>query len=518
MRSALHSPTAHTSGLQRAAAGHPLHNTAATRLIEATALATHPTPSLMQRAGTAVARLGRALSPHARQVWIACGAGNNGGDGLAAAAALQTAGYATSAHWLGTPDRCSADSLTAWRAAKDAGVQFLQGPPPALGPDDLAVDALLGIGATGPRQSGPGDALVQLLQWLHACQAPVLCVDVPSGLLADTGQYLPGLATVCPAHSPRHTLSLLTLKPGLFTGHGRDAAGQVWWDALGVPDALLQAHSPCALLGSEVPLPRRTHASHKGSYGDVTVLGGEGLALRGMAMGGAAMLAATAALHHGAGRVMLALLDDAGLQFLPQQPEIMLRQVQALHWDHGVIVCGCGGGQAVAAVLPLVLEQAHHLVLDADALNAIAADTALMHLLARRAHIGLQTILTPHPLEAARLLGSTTDAIQADRLQAACALAEHTHSTVVLKGSGTVVHSPHQLPCINRSGNALLATAGTGDVLAGMVGAAWAQGLPTHAAAQWAVWQHGLLADQWPAAQTLTAGALARSSSSNRAT
>lgn len=497
--------------LQRAAGGQPLYDTATTRLIEAHALDTAPSPSLMQRAGATLAQLGRAIAPHARQVWLTCGAGNNGGDGLQAAAAFQAAGYATSVHWLGDPQRCSSDTHAAWLAAQQAGVRFLDSAPPALDAQDLAVDALLGIGAS-TRHLPPNDPLVQLLQWLHLCPAPVLCADLPSGLQADTGQYLPGMAFERAPRSPRHTLSFLTLKPGLFTGAGRDAAGEVWWDDLGVDLNQHPDHRPCAQLGGAMALRSRAHASHKGSYGDVAVIGGEGLYLRGMGMGGAAVLAATAALHHGAGRVMLALLDEGACQLLPQQPELMLRQVSALHWDQGVVVCGCGGGQAVAAVLPQALEQAHRLVLDADALNAIATDSALQHLLASRAHIGLHTLLTPHPLEAARLLGSDTAAVQADRLQAAHQLSQQTSSTVVLKGSGSIIVSPHQLPCINGSGNALLATAGTGDVLAGMVGAAWAQGLPPHTAAQWAVWRHGHLAEQWPAGQALTAGALARCS------
>lgn len=510
------SPTLPSSlpALLRAAGGHPLHDTAATRHIEAQALAAHPHPSLMQRAGLALAQLGQALAPHARRVWVACGPGNNGGDGLQAAAALQAAGYTTCAHWLGTPEHCSSDTLAAWQSALHAGVQLLalDTAPPQLGPQDLAIDALLGIGASTLRGHDHSDSLLnQLLQALYQSAAPVLCADLPSGLDADTGCYLPGLGFERPPHSPRHTLSLLTLKPGLFTGQGRDAAGTIWWAPLGIPLDLLHQQRACAVLGGPLPRRSRPHNSHKGLFGDVSVIGGEGLARRGMGMGGAAVLAATAALHQGAGRVMLTLLDDGACKLLPAQPELMLRRLDALCWDQGVVVCGCGGGRAVAAVLPQVLEQAHRLVLDADALNAIAADPHLQRLLASRAHIGLQTILTPHPLEAARLLDLHTEDVQSNRLEAAHALAQQTYSTVVLKGSGSIIHSPHQLPCINTSGNARLATGGTGDVLAGMVGAAWATGLPAHTAAQWAVWQHGHLADTWPAHLPLTASALARS-------
>jgi hydroxyethylthiazole kinase-like uncharacterized protein yjeF len=228
-------------------------------------------------------------------------------------------------------------------------------------------------------------------------------------------------------------------------------------------------------------------------------------------MSGAALLAATAALHAGAGRVMLTLLDgNAGFSIDTAQPELMLRHADALDLRHGAVVCGCGGGDAVRTVLPHVLAEAVRLVLDADALNAIAADAQLRQQLVRRAAAGLPTVLTPHPLEAARLLGQTTAEVQADRLAAARRLAEDCGCTVLLKGSGSIVAAPQQLPSINSTGNARLATAGTGDVLAGMVGACLARGDDAFAAAVAASYRHGALADHWPADVPLTAGALAR--------
>jgi hydroxyethylthiazole kinase-like uncharacterized protein yjeF len=173
------------------------------------------------------------------------------------------------------------------------------------------------------------------------------------------------------------------------------------------------------------------------------------------------------------------------------------------------VVCGCGGGDAVAAVLPRILSRAPALVLDADGLNAVAGDTSLQTLLRARAARGWRTVLSPHPLEAARLLGSSTAAVQADRLDAASRLAAQFQCVVVLKGSGTVTAAPDAIPVINPSGNARLATAGTGDVLAGMLGAALAAGLPAFDAACKAVFRHGRLADDWPAGQTLTASRLA---------
>ncbi len=499
---------------------HPLHGTAATRLLEATALARWPAHTLMQRAGRAVAQLAQALAPHADTIWVACGPGNNGGDGLEAAALLRQAGRRVVATWLGSPDAAPADALASWRRACAAGVEFSDDAPAQLGPQDLCIDALLGIGLSADR---PGrvhqGALLRALGRLRATAAPVLCVDLPSGLVADTGQFASGLEPdaaepAAPPRSPRCTLSLLTLHAGLFTALGRDEAGTVWFDDLDVPAA---DEAPIALLSAPPASTPRAHASHKGSHGDVAVVGGEGLAARGMGMTGAALLAASAALHGGAGRVMLSLLDSGVLQADLLQPECMLRRFDALALDKVTSVCGCGGGFAVRAVLPQVLQHAQRLVLDADALNAVAEDPALQNQLAGRADRqgSGATVITPHPLEAARLLGCDTRSVQADRLAAATALAKRYRCAVVLKGSGSVVAAPGQLPRINATGNGLLATGGTGDVLAGLLGALLAgqpQDTPAAAfeAALRACWLHGAAADAWPAGRALTASALAR--------
>lgn len=498
---------------------HALFNTAATRRLEQAAAAALPPHTLMRHAGLAVAQLAQAIAPHARRVWVACGPGNNGGDGLEAAMHLQHSGREVAVTWLGTPQSAPPDAQASWQRALAAGVQWLDAPPGDLGSDDLCIDALLGIGvsarpsaktkAADPRLQACADAL-------QRSPATVLAVDVPSGLDADTGQFAAGFSPAparpshdCPggAQALRHTLSLLTLKPGLFTAAGRDAAGQVWLDDLGVPPG---HEPPTAWLCGPPRKALRLHASHKGSYGDVAVVGGEGLQQRGMGMGGAALLAASAALHGGAGRVMVALLDDHGLELDMQQPELMFRRFDALALEQLTVVCGCGGGEAIARVLPAVLARAARLVLDADALNTIASQAALHALVVARGQHGQPTVLTPHPLEAARLLGLTTAAIQADRLGAARQLAEQFNCVAVLKGSGTVVAEPDRIPAINPTGNARLATAGTGDVLAGLVGARLAAGASAFRAASEAVYAHGQAADCWPTSQALTAGALAR--------
>jgi ADP-dependent NAD(P)H-hydrate dehydratase / NAD(P)H-hydrate epimerase len=248
----------------------------------------------------------------------------------------------------------------------------------------------------------------------------------------------------------------------------------------------------------------RPHASHKGSYGDVAVIGGA------PGMTGAAFLAATAALHAGAGRVFACLLDDGALSVDLSQPDLMLRRWDSLALTDMAVACGCGGGDAVRSVLPKVLSTVNALVLDADALNAIAGDTQLQTLLQARARRERATVLTPHPLEAGRLLGCSAAQVQADRLRAARELSDRFGCVVALKGSGTVIAMPGCAPRINPTGNGRLATAGTGDVLAGMIAARLAMGADAFEAACAAVYEHGAAADRWPADRPLTAAALAR--------
>lgn len=465
----------------------PLFDVAGTREFERAAMVRLAPHTLMKRAGEAVARLALALAPHAQVIRIAAGTGNNGGDGLDAAIHLHRAGKTVEVLMQGEPN--ADDARDALSRARDAGVPIHASATLPLGAHDLAIDALLGIGASRPAD-GP---LLAALQGLADLPCPVLAVDVPSGLNADTGQPI-GTAARC-----THTLSLLTLKPGLFTGAGRDHAGSVWFDDLGV-DA--SASPPTAWLGGAAAVltePRR-HAQHKGSFGDVAVVGGA------TGMAGAALLAGRAALAAGAGRVYVDLLDPDAQALDAGRPELMLRP----GWSHRVdratlagstVVCGCGGGGAVRAVLPALLGACARLLLDADALNAIAADPPLRALLLARRGRGQATVLTPHPLEAARLLGCAAADVQADRLSSAQRLADESGSVVVLKGSGSVIAAPGRIACINASGNASLATAGTGDVLAGWLGARWAAQPGQDAvdgawrAARGGTWEHGAAAE-----------------------
>jgi len=472
--------------------GYPLHQIAATRQIEQLAASHLPAGTLMQRAGLAVAQLAMALTPHSQRIWVACGPGNNGGDGLEAALHLKAWGKQPWVTWLGRPDRVPAETLAAYLRFQQAGLCIESEPGEGF---DLCIDALLGIG-TQVRE--PNTQMADWIDRLNSGSSPVLSVDVPSGLNADTGQ-------VTAWHvKASHTLSLLTLKPGLFTAYGRDAAGTLWLDNLGLTTIELSQNSAVAQLLEKSSATARPYGSHKGMFGDVAVLAGA------PGMAGAALLAASAALHAGAGRVLVGLLDGDTIGVDTQNPELMFRPMASLDFSTMTVVCGCGGGQAVQTILPRVLSTSAHLVLDADALNAIATDDHLQSLLISRSNRQVTTVLTPHPLEAARLLGIHTQQVQADRLDSAQLLSRRFACTVALKGSGTVIAAPGHVLAINPSGNGKLATAGTGDVLAGMIGAQLARGVPTFEAACQAVYRHGELADHCPDNTPLTASQLAK--------
>lgn len=529
---------------------HPawaLHGTAASQAIERRALQAHPPGTLMNRAGAAVARLALALlaqrSMGAAQglalpsgVMVVAGPGANGGDGWVAAHHLHHGDVPVTA-W--EPMGCrSADAARARQAALAAGVTAQAHEPAAdLPPPALVIDALFGLGLRGrmPQASEieaqasnpdePSDRAAAALRWLHhqgRLGSTILAVDLPSGLDAQTGSG--------PLHDPSgagivqadHTLSLLTLKPGLYTHQGRAAAGRIWLDDLGC-GGLMQVTAPTAWLSAGATLqtlllkPRLDarrgwrHAGHKGTHGDTWVVGGA------PGMGGAAVLAARAALEAGAGRVhLLKLEQEAGarpsLSGDPAWPELMSATAQDLddpaRWRQATLVAGCGGGTSIAAWLPSLLQHAARLVLDADALNALAADPRLREQLQARRARGLLSILTPHPLEAARLLACTVEAVQSDRLAAAHDLATHLQATVVLKGSGTVTATQGRTPWVNGTGNARLSTAGTGDVLAGWIGGAWKSGDDPHRLAAACVELHGRAADRDESGFVLRAGRL----------
>ncbi|MDY0329717.1 MAG: NAD(P)H-hydrate dehydratase [Thiomonas sp.] len=479
----------------------PVYSVVALRQIEAEAARALPPHSLMQRAGSAVARLTQAGWPHTRRIVVLAGAGNNGGDGLVAAAQLRqtgrdvlvlACGAETLDDWLA---RLPADAAWAWTQAQSAQVRCVLDDRQALPEADLYIDALLGLGLRGPVRA----QMAEIIRRLDAQRdAPVFSVDLPSGLDADTG----AAADAC-VHATV-TLSLLGLKPGLCTGAGSASCGELWHDDLGIDAASLHAHpqAEATQLGADLIrplLPDLTQSAHKGKRGDVAVIGGAA------GMTGAALLAARAAAHLGAGRVFVGLLDEHAPALDLQAPELMLRTPTALLDAPSGRTCllvgpGMGGGDTARIHLAQTLALPVPLVLDADALNLLAAENtheprtpALQSLLRQRRQI---TVLTPHPLEAARLLGIPVQAVEADRLNAARALVQRFACWVVLKGHGTVIVSPQQTAWINATGNGLLATAGSGDVLAGSIAALLAATgqAPSVLAA---VWLHGQAASQY---------------------
>jgi ADP-dependent NAD(P)H-hydrate dehydratase / NAD(P)H-hydrate epimerase len=480
------------------ARGHfpALHDGASARLLEQQCLRACPPHSLMAAAGLAVAQLAQALCPHGRHVWVLVGPGNNGGDGLVAATVLQNAGWTVELCLSAGTTTRPADAR--WALAQCHAASVLTAPWPAAPsqPPDLVIDALLGRGQSRAPQGDVADMVAAITQWADR-GVPVLAVDLPTGLCGDTGRTLGPVSVQASV-----TLALLSCAPGLFTAQGRDAAGQVWFAPL-MDTPIESGVAPTARLAGppdwHSAAPARLHAQHKGSFGDLWVVGGA------PGMGGAVSLAARAALAAGAGRVFLSALHDTPLAPDPIWPEVMQRASSA--WqargvlEQATVVCGCGGGDAVRHVLPAVLARSARLVLDADALNAVSTDPGLRKLLCQRKMRGQATVLTPHPLEAARLLGCTVAQVQASRLAQAQTLAEDLACVVLLKGSGSVIAAPGQLPVLNPSGNARLATPGSGDVLAGWLGGLWSQGatveLPERVQqiSAAAAWSHGAAAE-----------------------
>lgn len=462
-----------------------LHNSESSRQAEVAAIRKTGPYVLMQRAGLASASWALALAPHARSFWIACGPGNNGGDGLLCARHLLLWGKNVTVTLLESDRPTPIDAQKALEEANAAGIKISHEIPYEF---DVAVDALFGIG-------GKPELTHVASEWVGAMQKARflnLAIDVPTGLNASTGAR----GSTCVKAD--HTLSLLTLKAGLFTASGRDASGQIWFNSLGIED-----DTGIAALNLPQKSPARLHATHKGSYGDVAVVGGA------TGMAGAAILAARAALHAGAGRVFLSFLHETSLACDPVQPELMVRSFHSLDLQQSTVVCGCGGGHEIRPFMADLLRNSFRLVIDADGLNAIADISALQDLLKKRSQDS--TVLTPHPLEAARLLGTSVHEIQNDRLGSARAIAEMFQCAVILKGSGSVISAPGRKSLINPTGNPRLASAGTGDVLAGLAGAVLSQKPDAYEAASIACFLHGLSADNWISESALTADSLARS-------
>jgi hydroxyethylthiazole kinase-like uncharacterized protein yjeF len=459
----------------------PIYTIAEVRALEQAAMAMQRAPNLMERAGLAAAEIARERLPdRGKSVLVLCGPGNNGGDGFVLARHLKAGWHRVALVFTGERAKLSPDAAAAHDAWLAAGGDIAEDLP--AGDFDLMVDALFGIGLQ--RDIAGRDA--QLIEWINRQPAPVLALDIPSGLHADSGRVL-GTAV-----EAEHTVTFIALKPGLLTLDGPDHAGEIDVRDLGLAvETLRPAHG--RLVGRDVLgsiLPRRRRNSHKGTYGSVGIVGGA------PGMAGAGLLAGRAALCLGAGRVYLGLLDSAAASVDIGQPELMLRRAEeVLAIEHlTCLIVGPGLSQSPQArsAVAVALERDLPLVLDADALNLIGAHDALQDVCrARRA----PTLLTPHPAEAARLLQTGVAEIQADRVAAAVRLAARYGAATALKGVGSVLAFADGRWCINASGNPGLASAGMGDVLSGILGALIAQGAPSESALAAGVHLHGAAAD-----------------------
>ncbi|HEY0504525.1 MAG TPA: NAD(P)H-hydrate dehydratase [Lysobacter sp.] len=459
-----------------------LHDAAGLRQIEAhAARRLGDLHELMQRAGQAAWRELLAHWPQAQCIVVACGPGNNGGDGYVLALHALQAGRDVQVVRL--PDHVPRGELAprvadAYAAAGGRVVPF----DGALPPCDVAVDALFGIGLS----RAPDDATAALIAAINTRAPAVLALDVPSGVDADRGS-VPGEAVFA-----TRTIEFMAGKAGLRTGAALDHAGVLARATLGLAAEDLAAATPSAERLSAVDLARwlgpRRRDSHKGSNGRVLCIGGE------HGSGGAIMLCAQAALRSGAGLVEVATRERHIAPLLARLPEAMAHEVgdaralQSALDRADAVALGPGLGQqdwglhlyerAVASGKPLLL--------DADALNLLATKPFALP---------ADAILTPHPGEAARLLGITTAQVQRDRFEAARALCERYACVVVLKGAGSIVAAAHETPRVIAAGNPGMAVGGMGDVLSGVIAALRAQGIGAFDAASCGALLHAAAGD-----------------------
>lgn len=453
-----------------------LYRTEELRRIEQEQARLLPPGTLMDRAGRSAAQwLDRRAPLRPASFIVLCGPGNNGGDGYVCARLLRELGHACIC-WA--PSAPAADDARRVHAqwSETGGTSTAQ--LPTEGRFDLIVDAMFGIGLSRPL-SGP---YLEASNWANESGSDVVALDVPSGLDADSGTWVGGVAGA----RAQATLTFLGDKPGLHMGDGCDAVGVIHVDRLGIDAGVAagQLNGPDQFTAVLKP---RQHNSHKGRYGSVAVIGGE------IGMVGAPLLAGRAALRLGAGRVYVCCIGAPDLQVDSSCPELMIRSLDRLPpVEVAVIGCGLGTSEQARRALRQALGHDTPVVLDADALNLIAVDERLRQALIAR---DAPSVLTPHPGEAARLLaGVPAVHVNDDRIAAAILLAQRLRSTVVLKGAGTLIvdrPADSERYWVNPTGGPALASAGTGDVLSGMIGALIAQGFEPLTATLAAVWLHG---------------------------
>lgn len=435
----------------------------------------------------------------AGSVLVLCGSGNNGGDGLVVARYLISSGIQTQVWCVVPEERLSSDAADKLDLVRKSGIVplFPSSPETIPGHTDLIVDALLGTGAEGPLRS-PYD------RWAAICNesdVPVVAIDGPTGVNLNDG------SVDGPAFSARATIALGALKHGYFKHPGREYAGTIYPADIGIPEiARAGVHTDHYLItagGVGELLPSRVPTDHKGTFGRVAVIGASS------GMTGAAVLCSMAALRTGCGLVSLGVPRSLGdvcdttaieviIKTLPElkhQRALAVRALGAtLEITHDATACvlGCGAGrnhETQELIGRLVERMDTPLVLDADGLYPFAADPD------RLVRHAAPLCITPHPGELAHLLGVTTDEIQADRTRFALRAARHFDCVCVLKGASTVVATITGQTYVNPTGNDGMATAGSGDILAGVIGSLIAQGLSILGAATSGVYLHGLAGD-----------------------
>ena len=473
-----------------------------------------PSIDLMRNAAAAVAAFAREQFPEARSVTVLCGKGNNGGDGMMAARLLSEAGLDVITLLLGEPEQLKGDAAIAWgeltqpmhgRVHVVTNAQELAAHNGALAAD-LIVDAVLGTGFKPPMK---GMALIAL-EWLENCRAPILAVDLPSGWLADETGATPS-GTVFPADS---VITFTAPKPAHVFGQLTRRWDQPMVVApIGSPDDTIRSQLNLDWAGSSLARVQAVRAAtaNKGNFGHVLVVGGSFGSAGGKA--GAPAMAALAALRAGAGLVTAAVPTPALTVVASFAPELMTwplkttdaGQIAAVNLEPDrmaaftagktVLAIGPGLGQSPeTAKFTMGLLSATKIpaVIDADALNILASDTAQLAELAK----GRVIVLTPHPGEMARLVGRTVAEVQANRLETARNFAQRMGVTLVLKGARTLIAHPDGRVAVNTSGNPGMAKGGSGDVLTGLIAGLLAQCPydPMHAV-EAAVYLHGLAAD-----------------------
>lgn len=447
-----------------------------------------PSIQLMKRAGRAAFDLLMERFPAPMLISIYCGAGKNGGDGYVLAALAAQRLIPVQVIQLTAPEKLTGEALQAYQFALQEGVKvlpFAQATAPTSG---VIVDALLGIGLRGAPTGEFAAAIAQLNQ----TGLPVLALDIPSGLNADTGAVAGAVVQA------QITIPYIALKRGLLTGRGPAVCGELVLANLDILEATYTEVSPSVerlSLNDLLPLlaPRAADA-HKGDFGHVMVIGGD------TGFGGAALMAAEAAARTGAGKVSVATRPEHVAAILARRPEIMAcgvvsgQELEPLLARPTLLVVGPGLGRTPWSeqMLQQAIKSGLPLVLDADALN-ILAEGRVVPVAGHQQHS--QWLLTPHPTEAARLLGITTAEVQADRFAAVRALSERYNASVILKGAGSLVASVDGLVGVVTDGNPGMASGGMGDVLSGILGGLVAQGLSAADAARLGAVVHACAAD-----------------------